>query len=112
MPPTVGAPTAIGSPAASMMFKLLLFEPLFPTSNLTDANHWKSTNGNVGVLISSDQIENLLGPGMIFKFQSLSFVEWLSMYLSENKAFESWGIYRMFLYRDEGVAKAGVVLRR
>jgi len=85
---TVGAP--IGSPAASMMFKLLLFEPLFPTSDLTVASHWKPTNGNVGVLISSDQIENLLGPSMISKFQSLRFVEWLSVYLAENKSFESW----------------------
>jgi len=106
MPPTVGAP------AASMMFKLLLFEPLFPTSDLTDASHWKSTNGNVGVLISSDQIENLLGPSMIFEFQSLRFVEWLSTHLAANKSFESWGIHRTFLYSDVGIRLAGVVLRR
>jgi hypothetical protein len=78
---------------AVTMFKLLLFEPLFPTSDLdlADASHWKSTNGNVGVLVASDQVENLLGPpSMISEFQSLRFIEWLSVHLAQSQSFESW----------------------
>jgi hypothetical protein len=78
-----------GSPAAAAtMFKLLLFEPLFPALDLTDASHWKSTNGS-GVLVTSDHVENLLGPS-ISEFQSLRFVEWLSIHLAQSQSFESW----------------------
>ncbi|KAN0085308.1 hypothetical protein V8E54_001775 [Elaphomyces granulatus] len=128
-PPAVAAAAAVqvgSSPQATTtastinntgvtMFKLLLFEPLFPTSDLdlADASHWKATNGNMGILVASDQVENLLGlPSMISEFQSLRFIEWLSVHLAQSQSFESWGVHRMFLYLHEGVAKAGVVLKK